>query len=77
MPTVITNTFALPDLRKNRYPTLLIYDKNMAKRLKENQDKDKIIVMTLENSKVVKIEYASNLKELKKLLWKLEHIKLN
>lgn len=68
MPTVILNTFALPDLRKSHYPMLLIYDKTMAKRLKEGQPADKVIVMTLQNGKVEKVEHASDLSSLEKLL---------
>ena len=37
MPTVILNTFAMPDFRKSAYPILLIYDKQMARRLKEGR----------------------------------------
>ncbi len=68
MPVIIQNTFALPDFRKSDYPMVLIYDKNMAKRLKENQQSDKIIVMTLENKKVIKVEHASSEEELGKIL---------
>ncbi len=68
MPTVILNTFALPDFQKSKYPVILIYDKNMAKKLKEGQDSSKIILMTLDNKKVTKVEYAKDVKELDKLL---------
>ncbi len=68
MPTVILNTFAMPDFRKSKYSILLIYDKDMAKKLKEGQAVDKVIVMTLENKKVTKIELASDETELAKLL---------
>ncbi len=68
MPTVILNTFALPDFKKSNYPMLLIYDKNMAKKLKEGQDTTKVVVLSLNNKKVSKIEYAQDEKELDKLL---------
>jgi len=68
MPTVILNTFALPDFQKSEYAMLLIYDKNMAKKLKEGQDTSKVIVLTLDNKKVSKVEYAKDTKELDKLL---------
>jgi hypothetical protein len=60
MPTMIQNMFALPDLRKSNYSMLLIYDKKMARRLKEGQATDKVIVMRLENGKVTKIEHADS-----------------
>jgi hypothetical protein len=68
MPTVIVNTFAIPDFRKSNYSILLIYDKQMATRLKEGQSVDKVIVMTIENKKVTKIEHAASVKELTLLL---------
>ena len=68
MPTVILNTFAMPDFQKSKYPVLLIYDKNMAKRLKEGKDAKKVVLLTLNNNKVTKIEYAKDEKELAKLL---------
>ena len=68
MPTVILNTFAMPDFQKSKYPVLLIYDKNMAKRLKEGKDANKVVLLTLDNNKVTKIEYAKDEKELAKLL---------
>jgi len=68
MPTVIVNTFAMPDFRKSNYSILLIYDKEMAKKLKNGQAVDKVIVMTLDHRRVTKIEHASNEAELAKLL---------
>jgi len=68
MPTVILNTFALPDMQKSGYPILLIYDKAMAKRLKEGQPADKVIVMELKNGRVTKIEHATDTASLEQLL---------
>jgi len=68
MPTVILNTFAMPDFRKSAYPILLIYDKTMAAKLKKGQQVDKVIVMTLNHGKVSKIEHAASVEELNKLL---------
>ena len=68
MPVVIQNTFALPDLRQSNYSMMLIYDKEMAKQLKEGQEATKVIVMTLENKKVTKVEHADSEEALGKLL---------
>jgi hypothetical protein len=68
MPTVIQNMFALPDLRKSNYNMLLIYDKEMARRLKEGQATDKVIVMRLNDGKVTAIEHADTPDALLKLL---------
>jgi hypothetical protein len=68
MPTVIVNTFAMPDFRKSNYSILLIYDKAMAAKLKEGQAVDKVIVMSIQNKKITNIEHAATVEELKKLL---------
>jgi len=49
MPTVIRNTFALPDFRKSAYSVALIYDKAIAATYKNEKDTDKITVVTLKN----------------------------
>ena len=68
MPTVIRNTFALPDLKKSAYSVLLIYDKNIAKQLKNEKEADKIAVVTLENGVVKATKYIDSEEELKALL---------
>jgi hypothetical protein len=68
MPTVIQNMFALPDLRKSDYEMMLIYDKRMARRLKEGQATDKVIVVRLEKGKVTKVEHADSPEALIRLL---------
>lgn len=68
MPTVILNTFAIPDLKKSEYSTLLVHDKNMAKQLRDGLDKNKISVLTLESKRVTKIEYASSKEELGRII---------
>jgi len=68
MPTFILNTFAMPDFKKSNYPLLLIYDKEMAKKLKENRDTTKVIVVDLDKRRVKKINYAKDEKELESLV---------
>ncbi len=68
MPTVIRNTFALPDLKKSAYSVLLIYDKNIAKQLKNEKEAEKIAVVTLENGVVKATKYVGSEEELKTLL---------
>lgn len=67
-PTVIRNTFILPGLKKSSYSMVLIYDKEMAKQLKDGKDETKIIVMTLDNRRATKVTEASSVDELGKLL---------
>ena len=68
MPTIIRNAFALPDLKKSNYDMVLIYDKQIATQIKTGQDASKVIVMSLDNKQVTKVEKASNPSELTELL---------
>jgi hypothetical protein len=65
MPTVIRNTFALPDLRKSNYSVLLIYDENIAKTLKNKKEADKIAIATIENKVIKSVKYITTTEELK------------
>jgi glycosylphosphatidylinositol transamidase (GPIT) subunit GPI8 len=65
MPTVIRNTFALPDLKKSDYSVLLIYDKTIAKQFKNEAEADKIAVATVDNGTIKTIKYFISEEELK------------
>jgi len=56
MPTVIRNTFALPDFRKSPYSVALIYDKTIAATYKNKKDADKITIVTLDNGVVTDLQ---------------------
>jgi len=64
MPTVIRNTFALPDFKKSNYSVLLIYDGEIAKKLKNESQADKIAIATIENGVVKDIKFVATAKEL-------------
>lgn len=68
MPTIIRNTFALPDFRKSPYSVLLIYDKSIAKSYKNEKDANKITIVTLKNKKITNIQTVTSEEELKKVL---------
>jgi len=63
MPTVIRNTFALPDLKKSKYSVLLIYDGEIAKQLKNEKAADKIAVATMEKGVVKNIKFVTTAQE--------------
>ena len=63
MPTVIRNTFALPDFKKSSYSVLLIYDETIAKELKNVDNAEKIAVATMENGVVKDIKFVSTKEE--------------
>jgi len=68
MPTVIRNTFALPDLKKSDYAVLLIYDEAIAKKLKNDAQADKIAIAKLDHGKIISVEYITTEEELKSKL---------
>jgi hypothetical protein len=68
MPTVIRNTFALPDFKKSSYSVLLIYDKAIAKKLKDAKNADKITVTEVENGVVGLVKHIETEEELAALL---------
>jgi len=68
MPTVIRNTFAIPDFRKSPYSVALIYDENIAKVYKNGIDVNKVIIVSLNNRVVTKVKMINGEKELKKVL---------
>jgi hypothetical protein len=68
MPTIIRNTFALPDFRKSPYSVALIYDKAIAKAYKNEKDADKITIATLSNGKITHLQTLSTEAELKAAL---------
>jgi hypothetical protein len=68
MPTIIRNTFALPDFRKSPYSVALIYDKTIASAYKNKKDVDKITIITLTNGVVTDLQTLRTENELKAAL---------
>ena len=65
VPVVIRNMFILKDLKKSKFPVLLIYDKKISTALSEN--KEGIMILHLENKEIKSTKYLHNEKELDKL----------
>ncbi len=68
VPVVIRNMFILKDLKKSKFPVLLIYDKKISKSLKEN--KEGIMILHLDNKVIKSTDYIHNQKQLDKLFKK-------
>jgi len=68
MPTVIRNTFALPDFKKSPYSVVLIYDKAIADTYKNEKDTDKITLITLKDRTITSIQTFTTEKELETAL---------
>ena len=64
MPVIIRNTFALPDLKKQHYSVLLIYDKRFAKEFKKGTQSDKIAIVKLKKGKIERVSYTDDTEEL-------------
>ena len=68
MPSIIYKMFAKSDLQKHKYPIWLIFDsKNSAKFVNEKNE-DKIMVVTLDNLKIKKVQFFDDVEGLKKAL---------
>ncbi len=63
-PSIIKNMFILPDLKKLKFPILLINDDKLSAEYSKGMDKESIVVVTLKDGIIVKID---NLKDAKAL----------
>ncbi len=63
-PSLIKNMFILPDLKKLPFPILLINDDNLSAAFTKGMDKKSIVVVTLENGTIKKIENVQDAKAL-------------
>ncbi len=66
-PSLIKKLFILPDLKKLKFPILLINNDKLSAEYSKGMNKDKIVVVHLENKKIVSIENLSDEKALEKL----------
>ena len=63
-PTIIKKMFILPDLKDLKFPILLINNDKLSAEFTKGMNKDSIVVVTLDNLKITKIQ---NLKDAKAL----------
>jgi len=68
MPVVIRNTFALPSLKKSSYPTALIYDTKLSSVFKNSDKENEIHLINVENNRLKKITYTTDIKVLEDFL---------
>jgi hypothetical protein len=66
MPKIIYNMFALSDMKEANYPMLIILKKENALRFRNEDKKDYIMILTLDNKTITNIKYVNNAKDLKK-----------
>lgn len=68
MPTIITNMFALPKLRKYKHPIYLHFDDEFQDFLPHKDEK--ITIIRIQDKKVLSINYVTTVKELQKAIEK-------
>ena len=66
-PGIIKNMFILPDLEKLPFPILLINDDTLSAEYNKGINKDKIVVVELNNLTITKVRYLKDEKELESL----------
>jgi hypothetical protein len=67
-PTLIKKMFILPDLKKLKFPILLINNDKLSAEYSKGMNKDTIVVVHLDNLKITKIDNLKDKKELEALL---------
>ncbi len=65
MPSFIFSMFALPDLKKSKYPIIIIQDKEKSKRFINENNKDAVMIISLENKIVKSVKFVTNKTDLK------------
>ena len=68
MPSIIRNVFAIPDLQEHKYPVLLILDEKFSQSYQNAEQKEKIMIVTLDNFKVEKVEFVATEGDFKKAM---------
>ena len=66
-PSLIKSMFILPDLKDLKFPILLINDDTLSAEYSKGMEKEKIVVVFLENGKITKIQNLNDSKELETL----------
>jgi len=69
-PSLIKKIFILPDLKKLKFPVLLINNDTLSTAYLKGMNKEKIVVVLLENKKIIKIENLDDTKALEALFSK-------
>lgn len=67
-PSLIRSMFILPDLKKLKFPILLITDEKLSAEYSKGMDKEKIIVVSLDDLKIRDIKAVTSVKELQEAL---------
>ena len=65
MPKVILEYIALKDLKKHKYPIMLIRDEKIAPNYKNDANSEAIMIVNLNKQKVTGVKFVSNIEDFK------------
>ncbi len=65
VPVIIRNMFILRDLKKSKFPVLLIYDKDISQKL--NEKRDGIVIFYLNNKQIIQTKIIHSKDDLQTL----------
>lgn len=68
MPSLIYRFFVKGKLQDSNYPMFLIKEDVISKKYKSEQNEEKIVVLTLENNKIIDLQLISSVEEMVKAL---------
>ena len=68
MPSIIAKMFAIPDMKKSKYPILLTTNKETSQIFKVASQKDAIMIITLDNKIVKKVQFVTTKEDIKKAI---------
>jgi len=63
MPSLILEYAALPDLKKHKYPIMLIRDENIASKFKNEANSEAIMIVNLDKLKITNVKFVSNIND--------------
>ena len=63
MPSLILEYAALPDLKKHKYPIMLIRDEKISPEFKNEANKEAIMIVNLDKLKVTNVKFVSNIND--------------
>lgn len=66
MPSFIASWFAIPDMKKSKYPILLIKDEELSVKYKDEDKKEFFMIVELENQQIKDIRYLQGEENIKK-----------
>jgi hypothetical protein len=60
MPSLIAKMFAIPSMKDDKYPILLIKEKENAIRFRNEEQKEAIMIISLDNKIVKSVKFVTN-----------------